>query len=118
VDASVQALAGAVGYGRELHAKNLQTFNGAKERCFGLVESTVATAKALVDPKPYIAWASDKVSYYVDPDKVLDTSFEVAGKVATFGPGECASWTISVGWAMMQRLQTPITPAAPHRRTA
>lgn len=86
VDASVQALAGAVGYGRELHAKNLQTFNGAKERCFGLVESTVATAKALVDPKPYIAWASDKVSYYVDPDKVLDTSFEVAGKVATFGP--------------------------------
>lgn len=80
-------LTGALSYGRDLHSKNLATFNGAKDQCYSYVESTVEQAKALVDPTPYVQWASDKVATYVNPDKILDTSFEVAGKFAAFGPG-------------------------------
>lgn len=86
LDASVQLVSSALSYAGDLHTKNLATFNGAKEQCFGLVESTVASAKALVDPSPYVQWAAGQVGYWVDPDRLLNTSFEVAGKVASFGP--------------------------------
>jgi hypothetical protein len=72
-----------------VHSKNLATFNGAKEQCYSYVEGTVNQAKALLDPTPYIQWTSDKVAVYANPDKIVDTSFQildpVAGKVATLG---------------------------------
>jgi hypothetical protein len=71
-----------------LHAKNMGTFTSAKEQYYGLVEAAVAQAKALLDPAAYVAWASEAVALYADPDKIVDTSFEVAGKVAAFGPVE------------------------------
>jgi hypothetical protein len=88
VDASVQRLSGVLSYAGDVHSKNLATFDSAKQTCYGLVEGTVATAKLVMDPAAFAAWASETVRTYVDPDKILDTSFEVAGKVATFGPGE------------------------------
>jgi hypothetical protein len=66
----------------------MSTFNGAKDQYYGFVEATVNRVKALLDPSPYVQWASGKVEYYVDPDKLVDTSVEYAGKVASFGPGE------------------------------
>lgn len=79
----------SMGLIESVHSKNLATFNGAKEQCYSYVEGTVNQAKALLDPTPYIQWTSDKVAVYADPDKIVDTSFQildpVAGKVATLG---------------------------------
>jgi len=86
VDQSLGLVNNVLGYGRDLHSKNLATFNGAKEQAYSYVESSVQGVKALLDPTPYVTLVSDKVATYVDPDKIVDTSFEVAGKVATFGP--------------------------------
>eukprot|EP00882_Tetradesmus_deserticola_P002821 GHRQ01002999.1.p1 GENE.GHRQ01002999.1~~GHRQ01002999.1.p1 ORF type:complete len:252 (+),score=82.87 GHRQ01002999.1:143-898(+) len=86
VDKSLQTLSGALDYSKDLHEKNMTTFNGAKDQYFGFVEATVDRIKALLDPSPYIQWASGRVGYYVDPDKLVDTSVEYAGKVASFGP--------------------------------
>lgn len=114
VDASLNTLAGALNYSRDLHDKNMITFNGAKEQYFGLVESAVAQAKALLDPSPYVQrvegtvkWASDKVAFYVDPDKIVDTGVEYAGKVAAFGPGE--RWRCTPRNARAQPPQAPLT---------
>lgn len=84
-----------VSYGTELHNKNLATFNSAKDQCYTAVETTI---KAVLDPTPYVQWATDKVGQYADVDKLVDTSFEVAGKVATFGPGAwlCGRQPVSV----------------------
>lgn len=75
-----------------IHNKNIATFNGAKDSAYHYVEGTVNQAKALLDPTPYIHWTSDKVATYVNPDKIVDTSFQildpVTGKLATMG--ECA----------------------------
>jgi len=87
VDAQVDKSLGLV---EGVHSKNLATFNGAKEQAYGYVESTVNQAKALLDPTPYIQWTSDKVATYADPDKIVDTGFQildpVAGKVVTLVP--------------------------------
>lgn len=88
VDKSLQTLSGALLYSRDLHEKNMTTFTGAKDQYYGFVEATVNRIKALLDPTPYVQWASGQVEYYVDPDKLVDTSVEYAGKVASFGPGE------------------------------
>lgn len=79
-------------YGLDLHSKNLSTFNGAKQEAYGYVEGSVNQVKAYLDPTPYIQLIGDKAATYVNPDKILDTSFEVAGKVATFGPGAAVWW--------------------------
>jgi hypothetical protein len=72
-----------------IHSKNIATFNGAKDQAYHYVEGTVNQAKALLDPTPYIHWTSDKVATYVNPDKIVDTSFQildpVTGKLATMG---------------------------------
>lgn len=72
-----------------IHNKNIATFNGAKDSAYHYVEGTVNQAKALLDPTPYIHWTSDKVATYVNPDKIVDTSFQildpVTGKLATMG---------------------------------
>ncbi|WIA42568.1 hypothetical protein OEZ86_008547 [Tetradesmus obliquus] len=86
VDKSLQTLSGALLYSRDLHEKNMTTFTGAKDQYYGFVEATVNRIKALLDPTPYVQWASGQVEYYVDPDKLVDTSVEYAGKVASFGP--------------------------------
>jgi len=83
VDTKVDSV---VSYGLDLHGKNLSTFTGAKQQAYGYVEGTVNQAKAILDPSSYVQWASDTAAKYVNPDKIVDTSFEVAGKVATFGP--------------------------------
>lgn len=83
VDAQVDGL---LAYSADLHTKNLSTFTSAKDQYFGLVETSLASAKALLDPAPYVSWAGDKVAQYADPDKIVDTSLDVAGKVAAFGP--------------------------------
>jgi hypothetical protein len=87
VDAQVDKSMGLI---EGVHSKNLATFNGAKEQCYSYVEGTVNQAKALLDPTPYIQWTSDKVAVYANPDKIVDTSFQildpVAGKVATLVP--------------------------------
>ncbi len=124
---------GALNYSRDLHDKNMSTFNSgacccaggtsgcclacahalsirppprnvlnarrcrclvtpaAKEQYYGIVESTVDRVKAMIDPTPYVAWAAEQVQYYADPDKIVDTGVEVAGKVASFGPGATRS---------------------------
>lgn len=86
VDASLGLVAGAISYGRDLHSKNLATFNGAKDQAYGYVESTVNSIKAL--PTSYVQYLSKLAGSYVNPDLIVDTSFEVAGKVASYGPGE------------------------------
>lgn len=91
MDKSLQTLTGALDYSRDLHSKNMNTFNGAKEQYYGYVEYGVNTVKSMLDPTPYVEWASSTVKTYADPDKIVDTGVEYAGKVAAFGPGEPAS---------------------------
>ncbi|KAF6260823.1 hypothetical protein COO60DRAFT_1700162 [Scenedesmus sp. NREL 46B-D3] len=86
VDKSLQTLSSALDYSKDLHEKNMNTFNGAKDQYYGFVDGTVDRIKALLDPSPYVQWASGKVEYYVDPDKLVDTTVEYAGMVASFGP--------------------------------
>jgi hypothetical protein len=88
VDQTLGVVSSALSYGRELHSKNLATFTEARDVAYGYVEGTVSQAKAALDPSPYVQWASDKVSAYVNPDKIVEASLEVAANVASFGPGE------------------------------
>ncbi|KAF8056218.1 Trappc3 [Scenedesmus sp. PABB004] len=86
VDAGLASLAGLLAYSRELHDKNMSTYQGAKEQYYGLVAGSVDKLKAALDPAPYVQWASGKVEYWADPDKIVDSGVAAAGKVAAFGP--------------------------------
>jgi hypothetical protein len=95
-DAFANGLGGALNYSRDLHGKNMSTFNAAKSQYFGIVESLVNSVKAKVDPTPYVQKAvdtgkvyGDMALYWADPDKVVDLGLEYYGKVTSFGPGTC-----------------------------
>lgn len=86
VDSTLSTVFGAADYARGVHEKNMNTFTSAKDQYYSLVESTVDRVKQLLDPTPYLQWASHQVEYYADPDKIVDTGVQYAGKVASFGP--------------------------------
>lgn len=87
VDSTLTTVFGAVDYAKGVHETNMNTFNSAKEQYYSVVESTVNHVKQLLDPTPYVQWASHQVEYYADPDKIVDTGAQYAEKVASFGPG-------------------------------
>eukprot|EP00878_Enallax_costatus_P013364 GHUV01013971.1.p2 GENE.GHUV01013971.1~~GHUV01013971.1.p2 ORF type:complete len:195 (+),score=42.38 GHUV01013971.1:88-585(+) len=92
VDSSVATLSGAFDYAHGVHEKNMNTFNSAKNQYYSLVETTVNHVKQLLDPTPYVQWASHQVEYYADPDKIVDTGVQYAEKVASFGPGTAGAF--------------------------
>jgi len=92
-DTFANGLGGALNYSRDLHGKNMSTFNAAKSQYFGIVESLVNNVKAKLDPTPYVQKAVDtgkvygeKAVYWADPDKVVDLGLEYYGKATSFGP--------------------------------
>ena len=93
-DTFANGMGGALNYSRDLHGKNMSTFNAAKSQYFGIVESLVNNVKAKLDPTPYVQKAVDtgkvygeKAVYWADPDKVVDLGLEYYGKATSFGPG-------------------------------
>jgi len=97
IDSQLDGLAngagGALNYSRDLHGKNMSTFNAAKSQYFGIVESLVNSVKAKLDPSPYVQKAVDtgkvvgeKAAVWVDPDKVVDLGVDYYKKAASYGP--------------------------------
>lgn len=95
VDYSFTSLDAFLNFTRELHGKNMTTFQEAKSQYCQFVENAYNTLKTVIDPTPYIQYSLDlskslldKTVEVTDPDYVVDEAYATWSKVASFGPGE------------------------------